>query len=81
MKLKKKVFGMLAAVLLMVTAVFIGTQGMGLVHAETLKVSINGTELQDGKYYEFGGSGTMSECAPDSLPEVYIYYDAGIIEV
>jgi hypothetical protein len=54
---------------------------MGLVHAETLKVSINGTELQDGKYYEFGGSGTMSECAPDSLPEVYIYYDAGIIEV
>lgn len=84
MKLKKKVFGMLAAVLLMVTAVFIGTQGMGLVHAETLKVSINGTELQDGKYYEFGGSrgsGTMSECAPDSLPEVYIYYDAGVIEV
>ena len=43
MKLKKKVFGMLAAVLLMVTVVFIGTQGMGLVHAETLKVSINGT--------------------------------------
>lgn len=84
MKLKKKVFGMLAAVLLMVTVVFIGTQGMGLVHAETLKVSINETELQDGKYYEFGGSrgsGTMSECAPDSLPEVYIYYDAGVIEV
>ena len=61
MKLKKKAYGILAAVLLLVTAVFIGTQGS--VKAETLKVSINGTELQDGKYDEFGGSrgsGTMS---------------------
>ena len=82
MKLKKKAYGILAAVLLLVTAVFIGTQGS--VKAETLKVSINGTELQDGKYYEFGGSrgsGTMSECDPAALPSVYIYYNAGIIEV
>lgn len=86
MKLKKKAYGILAALLLLVTAVFIGTQGLIPVQAETLKVSINGTELQDGKYYEFGGSrgsGTMSECDPASLTSssVYIYYNAGIIEV
>lgn len=84
MKLKKKAYGILAAVLLLVTAVFIGTQGLVPVQAETLKVSINGTELQDGKYYEFGGSrgsGTMSECDPAALPSVYIYYNAGVIEV
>ena len=84
MKLKKKAYGILAAVLLLVTAVFIGTQGLVSVKAETLKVSINGTELQNGKYYEFGGgrgSGTMSECDPAALPSEYIYYNAGIIEV
>lgn len=83
MKLKKKVYGILAAVLLLVTSVFIGTQG-GPVKAETLKVSINGTELQDGKYYGFGGyrgSGTMSECDPAALPSSYIYYNAGVMEV
>lgn len=86
MKLKKKAYGILAGVLLLVTAVFIGTQGLVPVQAETLKVSINGTELQDGKYYEFGGSrgsGTMSECDPATLTSssVYIYYNAGVMEV
>lgn len=85
MKLKKKTCGILAAVLLL-TTVFTGMQEVMPVHAENLKVSINGTELQDGKYYEFGGSrgsGTMSECDPTSLTSSssYIYYNAGVIEV
>ena len=85
MKLKKKTCGILAAVLLL-TTVFTGIQKVMPVHAENLKVSINGTELQDGKYYEFGGSrgsGTMSECDPTSLTSssVYIYYNAGVMEV
>lgn len=83
MKLKKKTCGILAVLLLLVT-VFTGMQEVMPVHAEGLKVSINGTELEDGKYYEFGGSrgsGTMSECDPAALPEAYIYYSAGIMEV
>ena len=83
MKLKKKTCGILAALLLL-TTVFTGMQEGMPVHAESLKVSINGTELEDGKYYEFGGSrgtGTMSECDPAALPEAYIYYSAGIMEV
>ena len=83
MKLKKKVYGMLAAVLLL-TNVFTEVQWLVPVHAETVKVSINGTELQDDTYYEFGGSrgsGTMQECAPDALPSVYLYYNAGVMQV
>ena len=83
MKLKKKVYGMLAAVLLL-TNVFTEVQWLVPVHAETVKVSINGTELQDDTYYEFGGfkgSGTMQECDPDALPSVYLYYDAGVMQV
>lgn len=83
MKLKKKTCGILAALLLL-TTVFTGMQEGMPVHAESLKVSINGTELEDGRYYEFGGSrgtGTMSECDPAALPESYIYYSAGIMEV
>ena len=83
MKLKKKTCGILAVLLLLMT-VFTGMQEVMPVHAEGLKVSINGTELEDGKYYAFGGSrgsGTMSECDPAALPEVYIYYSAGIMEV
>lgn len=83
MKLKKKTCGILAALLLL-TTVFTGMQEVMPVHAESLKVSINGTELEDGKYYEFGGNrgtGTMNECDPASLPEAYIYYSAGIMEV
>ena len=63
MKLKKKTCGILAVLLLLMT-VFTGMQEVMPVHAEGLKVSINGTELEDGKYYAFGGSrgsGTMSE--------------------
>ena len=83
MKLKKKTCGILAALLLL-TTVFTGMQEVMPVHAEGLKVSINGMELEDGRYYEFGGSrgsGTMSECDPAALPEAYIYYSAGIMEV
>lgn len=83
MKLKKKTCGILAVLLLLMT-VFTGMQEVMPVHAEGLKVSINGTELEDGKYYAFGGSrgsGTMSECDPAALPEAYIYYSAGIMEV
>ena len=83
MKLKKKTCGILAALLLL-TTVFTGMQEVMPVHAESLKVSINGTELEDGKYYEFGenrGTGTMNECDPEALPEAYIYYSAGIMEV
>ena len=83
MKLKKKTCGILAVLLLLMT-VFTGMQEVMPVHAEGLKVSINGTELEDGRYYEFGGSrgsGTMSECDPAALPESYIYYSAGIMEV
>lgn len=83
MKLKKKTCGILAALLLLMT-VFTGMQEVMPVHAEGLKVSINGMELEDGRYYEFGGSrgsGTMSECDPAALPEAYIYYSAGIMEV
>lgn len=83
MKLKKKTCGILAVLLLLMT-VFTGMQEVIPVHAEGLKVSINGTELEDGRYYEFGGSrgsGTMSECDPAALPEAYIYYSAGIMEV
>lgn len=83
MKLKKKTCGILAVLLLLMT-VFTGMQEVMPVHAEGLKVSINGTELEDGRYYEFGGSrgsGTMSECDPAALPEAYIYYSAGIMEV
>ena len=83
MKLKKKTCGILAALLLL-TTVFTGMQEGMPVHAEGLKVSINGMELEDGRYYEFGGSrgsGTMSECDPAALPEAYIYYSAGIMEV
>ncbi len=83
MKLKKKTCGILAALLLL-TTVFTGMQEVMPVHAESLKVSINGTELEDGKYYEFGGNrgtGTMNECDPAALPEAYIYYSAGIMEV
>lgn len=83
MKLKKKTCGILAVLLLLIT-VFTGMQEVMPVYAEGLKVSINGTELEDGKYYEFGGSrgtGTMSECDPEALPESYIYYSAGIMEV
>ena len=83
MKLKKKVYGMLAAVLLL-TNVFTEVQWLVPVHAETVKVSINGTELQDDTYYEFEGfkgSGTMQECDPAALPTVYIYYNAGVMEV
>lgn len=75
MKLKKKTCGILAALLLL-TTVFTGMQEVMPVHAESLKVSINGTELEDGKYYEFGenrGTGTMNECDPEALPEAYIY--------
>lgn len=83
MKLKKKTCGILAVLLLLIT-VFTGMQEVMPVYAEGLKVSINGTELEDGKYYAFGGSrgsGTMSECDPAALPEAYIYYSAGIMEV
>ena len=83
MKLKKKTCGILAVLLLLMT-VFTGMQEVMPVYAEGLKVSINGTELEDGKYYAFGGSrgsGTMSECDPAALPEAYIYYSAGIMEV
>lgn len=83
MKLKKKTCGILAVLLLLMT-VFTGMQEVIPVHAEGLKVFINGTELEDGRYYEFGGSrgsGTMSECDPAALPEAYIYYSAGIMEV
>lgn len=83
MKLKKKTCGILAVLLLLMT-VFTGMQEVIPVHAEGLKVSINGTELEDGRYYEFGGSrgsGTMSECDPAALPGAYIYYSAGIMEV
>lgn len=83
MKLKKKTCGILAVLLLLIT-VFTGMQEVMPVYAEGLKVSINGTELEDGRYYAFGGSrgsGTMSECDPAALPEAYIYYSAGIMEV
>ena len=83
MKLKKKTCGILAVLLLLMT-VFTGMQEVIPVHAEGLKVSINGMELEDGRYYAFGGSrgsGTMSECDPAALPEAYIYYSAGIMEV
>ena len=83
MKLKKKTCGILAVLLLLMT-VFTGMQEVIPVHAEGLKVSINGTDLEDGRYYEFGGSrgsGTMSECDPAALPGAYIYYSAGIMEV
>lgn len=83
MKLKKKTCGILAVLLLLMT-VFTGMQEVMPVHAEGLKVSINGMELEDGRYYAFGGSrgsGTMSECDPAALPEAYIYYSAGIMEV
>lgn len=46
MKLKKKTCGILAVLLLLMT-VFTGMQEVMPVHAEGLKVSINGMELED----------------------------------
>lgn len=64
----------------------IGMGNIVPVQAEELVVSINGTALQDGKYYEFGGSqhgndGTMIELDAAPTSGSYIYYAAGEMEV
>lgn len=84
MKIKKKVYRMVTAVLLMAASVFVGTWGTVPVQAAALTVYINGTELQNGKYYEFVTSGfthTMYEVDSDSGLTDYISYNNGVMEV
>ena len=88
MKLKRKSYGIVAAVLLLFTMV-IGVQGWLPVYAEDqVKVSINGTPLQDEMYYTFESDRWNSKCemtgsdtTPSDEAAAYIYYDDGKMKV
>lgn len=83
---KKRNKGRLVVALALAVMLIAGMGNIVPVQAEELVVSINGTALQDGKYYEFGGSqhgdnGTMTELDAAPASGNYIYYAAGEMEV
>ena len=83
MKMKKKVYSIVTAVLLIATTVFVGTRGAIPVQAASVQVSINGTELQDGSCYVFDTiTNQMDEYDPATGSNSnYISYNNGVMEV